>query len=98
MTIPDFTITKLRILDGPPNDHGRRLLATFSLQVSGLVVTGCCLSESAEGIARAQGPIGKTAKGHSAVTTFHDPAVFRAITRRAAQAYSALTGRELSDD
>lgn len=97
MTTPDFTISKLRLIDGPPNDHGSRLLATFSLNIVGLVVTGCCLTER-DGIARAQGPIGKTARGHNAVTTFQDPAVFRAITRRAAQAYSALTGRELSDD
>ena len=96
-TIPDFTITKVRILDGAPNAQGRRLLATFSLNIIGLVVTGCCLTER-EGIVRAQGPIGKTAHGHSAVTTFLDPALFRAVSRRAGQAYSALTGRVVSDE
>lgn len=94
---PDFTITKLNIIDGQPNDRGSRLLATFTLQVAGLGVTGCCLTER-EGIARAQGPIGKTAKGHSAVTTFLDPVLYRAVTRRAAQAYSGLTGREVADE
>lgn len=93
----EFTITKVNIIDGQPNDRGARLLATFTLRIAGLGVTGCCLTER-DGIARVQGPIGKTAGGHSAVTTILDPTLFRSVTRRAAQAYTGLTGREVSDE
>ena len=95
---PDFTITKLSVIDGSPNERGTRLLASFGLQFAGLEIDGCVLIETKDGIARACGPIGKTSKGHKATVAISDPALQRALTRRVAVAYSGLTGREVADE
>lgn len=98
MTTPDFTISKLSILDGPPNARGARLLAAFNLTIAGLGIEGCVLVENAMGITKAHGPIGKTSHGHKASVFISDPVLQRAIARRAATAYSGLTGRALCDE
>lgn len=97
-TVPDFTISKLTILDGEPNPRGHRLLAAFHLDLPIVEVRGCVLIEKATGVVVAHGPTGKTSRGHTASTAITDAALARAITRRAAAAYSGLTGREVSDE
>lgn len=96
--IPDFTINKLTVIDGPPNMRGSRLLATFDLHIVGMAIEGCVFIENSEGIARACGPIGKTSKGHKATVAISDPVLQRALTRRTAVAYGGLTGREVADE
>ncbi|CAM3388531.1 hypothetical protein PANO111632_17290 [Paracoccus nototheniae] len=96
--IPDFTIAKLKIIDGGPNERGARLLASFELQIIGLIIEGCVLIENSVGVVRAGGPIGKTSQGHKASVAILDPVLKRALTRRIAAAYSGLTGREVADE
>lgn len=97
-TIPDFTITKLTVIDGQPNERGNRLLASFNLNLPIMAVSGCVLIEKAEGIVAAYGPTGRTPGGHKASAMITNPAMVRAVTRRAAIIYGAFTGRELSDE
>ncbi|TJZ93859.1 hypothetical protein FA743_00865 [Paracoccus gahaiensis] len=96
--IPDFTISKLTVIDGQPNTRGNRLLASFNLNMPITAVTGCVLIEKAEGIVAAYGPTGKTPGGHKASANITDPVLARAVTRRAAVIYGAFTGREMSDE
>ncbi|WP_277019455.1 hypothetical protein [Paracoccus hibiscisoli] len=97
-TIPDFTITKLTVIDAPVNLAGNRLLAVFDLILCGMRICSCVLTEKDTGVVKAAGPLGKTHRGHDIRVSFEDPAIARAITRKAAEAYGVLTGRELSDD
>lgn len=94
----DFTIRDMAVIDGAPNHRGNRLLASFTVDLAAVVVSGCVLIEKASGIVIAGGPEGKTAKGHKASAQFNDPALARAITRRAATIYTACTGREVMDE
>lgn len=95
---PDFTITDLAVIDGKANDSGNRLLASFNLSASGVVLKGCVLIEKASGVVRVGGPDGKTTRGVKVGGHITDPVLYRAVTRRAAVAYGALTGREVCDE
>ena len=94
----EFTIRDMAVIDGDPNHRGNRLLASFTVNLPILAIYGCVLIEKANGIVLAGGPEGKTARGHKASARFSDPALARAITRRAATIYTACTGRELMDE
>lgn len=94
----DFTITDLTVIDGRPNASGNRLLASFNLAAAGIALTGCVLIEKASGVVRVGGPDGRTTRGAKAGGQITDPALARAVTRRAAVAYGALTGREVCDE
>lgn len=94
----DLTISNMLIVDGTPNIHGNRLLASFTVKLPMVAVHGCVLVEKANGIVVAGGPEGRTTKGHRATTKFTDAALTRAITRRAAAVYTASTGREVLDE
>ncbi|MFC0199258.1 hypothetical protein [Paracoccus rhizosphaerae] len=96
--IPDFTITKLTVIDGQPNTRGNRLLASFNLNLAIMSVRGCVLIEKETGIVVAYGPAGKTSTGHKASAEITDPALARAVTRRASVIYGAFTGREVADE
>ncbi|WP_146612585.1 hypothetical protein [Paracoccus sediminilitoris] len=97
-TVPDFTIHNLNIINSEPNKIGNRLLAVFDLWISGLKVCGCVLTEKNTGIVTAHGPIGKTHRGDNVRIHLADPALGRAVTRRVAMAYVALTGFEVADE
>lgn len=97
-TLPDFLIRDLTVIDGAPNVAGNRLLATFTLGTSAIAIRGCVLIEKASGIVRVGGPAGKTTKGFAVGAQITDEAFSRAVARRAAAAYSALTGREVFDE
>lgn len=98
MTIPDFTIAKMTIIDGAMNMQGNRLLAAFDMSMNGMRVRGCVLTEGSDSVVKAKGPIGKTHRGIDISVTFEDPAIARAVTRKAADAYGVLTGREVADE
>ncbi|MBB1498476.1 hypothetical protein [Paracoccus sp. MC1862] len=95
---PDIQITALKMIDAVPSRIGNRLLALFDATISGVCLQGCALIEGADGIARVKGPAGKTHKGDVVRATIIDPALERAITRKAAGLYAACTGRELADE
>lgn len=97
-TIPDFTITKMAVIDAAVNMQGNRLLAAFDMAMNGMKVRGCVLTEKLDGVVKAKGPIGKTHRGIDISVTFDDPAIARAVTSKAADAYCALTGREVTDE
>ena len=97
-SIPDFTIKKMTVFDGQSNMQGNRLLAAFDLSLNGMKVRGCLLTEKADGVVKAKGPIGKTHRGVDISVTFGDPAIARAVTHKAAVAYCTLTGREVADE
>lgn len=94
----DLTISMLVVIDGPENTNGNSLLAVFDLRISGINIASCVLTRKRDGIVKASGPMGKTHRGHQITVTLEDPALARAITRKAATAYSALTGREVVDE
>ena len=94
----DFTITKMTVINGAVNMQGNRLLAAFDMAMNGMKVRGCVLTEKADGVVKAKGPIGKTHRGIDISVTFDDPAIARAVTRKAAVAYCTLTGREVADE
>lgn len=99
MTIPDFTISGLTVIDGKANQSGNRLLASFNVDLSVITLAGCVLIEKGDcGTVRVGGPNGKTTAGKPVSAHFTDPAFARAVSRRAAMVYAACTGRELSDD
>lgn len=98
MADQQFNIAAVSIIDAPVNAIGNRLLASFNLSVAGLRIHGCVLIEKATGVVQAEGPRGKTHSGISINTRFEDPALARAVTRRMAEVYTNLTGREVSDE
>ncbi|KIX18476.1 hypothetical protein [Paracoccus sp. 228] len=94
----DFSIIKMVVIDAAVNMQGNRLLAAFDMAMNGMKVRGCVLTEKADGVVKAKGPIGKTHRGVDISVTFDDPAMARAVTRKAALAYCTLTGREVADE
>ena len=94
----DFTITDLRILDTGPNVAGTRVLAAFGIDITGIRMSGCILIEKPDGLVIAKGILGKAHKGDKISAQFTDVGLQRAITRRVAEAYTGLTGREVSDE
>lgn len=94
----DFKIANLTVIDAAPNPVGNRLLASFTIVLPLARIRGCVLLEKADGLVKAMGPLGKTSSGRPVGVDITDPALARAITRRAAMIYSAFTGRDLSDE
>lgn len=94
----DFSITRMGVINSEPNLSGTRVLASYDLTISGITLKGCIITESPDGIASAKGLLGKTNKGDKISAQFTDPALARAITRKAVEAYNALTGREVLDE
>ncbi|SDL72199.1 hypothetical protein [Aliiruegeria lutimaris] len=94
----NYSIATMSVIDGPANGIGNRLLALFDLEVAGLRISNCLLVQNADGLALAKGPTGKNHKGNLIRAQFISPEVVRAVTRRAASAYTALTGRDLEDE
>lgn len=97
VAVPDFTITKLKVVNGQPSRAGNRLLASFTVSLPWMVIRGCVLLEDENGIVTAHGPRGNSG-GHGIGTDLTDAALQRAITRRAGAIYTGYTGRELSDE
>lgn len=94
----DFTIRALRVIDGPANQSGNRLLAAFDIEIAGLFIIGCALILGEDGLAVAKGPAGKAYKGPDISTRFVDPALAREITRRSSEIYQLFTGRKLETE
>lgn len=96
--MPDLTIKTMTVIDAPANLSGTRVLASYDLIISGITMKGCIITESPDGIVTAKGLLGKTNKGDKISAQFTDPALSRSITRKAADAYTALTGKELNHE
>ncbi|GGO55251.1 hypothetical protein SAMN05444398_103286 [Roseovarius pacificus] len=94
----DFTINSMHIIDAAPSLSGTRVLASYDLTIVGITMKGCIITESPDGIASARGLLGKTNKGDKISAQFTDPTLARAITRKAVEAYNALTGRDVNDE
>lgn len=94
----DFTIKALNVIDAPPNQSGTRVLASYDISIGGVRLKNAALIENRDGIATAKGLLGKTNKGDHIMAIYEDPALARAITRAAINAYTALTGKELNDE
>ncbi|WP_042246295.1 hypothetical protein [Paracoccus sp. PAMC 22219] len=97
-TNQDITISKMTVIDGAVNMQGNRLLAAFDLFMNGIRIVGCVLTEGPDSVVKAKGPSGKTHRSVDIRVTFEDPVMKRAITRKAAEAYAVLSGREVSDE
>ncbi len=91
----DHKIASFVVINGKPNTAGNRHLAVFDILTAGLRICGCTLHMNADGIAFSHGPRGKHHSGAAVRVQFEDPAVSRAITRIAANAFTVLTGEEL---
>lgn len=96
--MPDFTITAMSVIDSEPSPAGYRVLASYDLNISGITMTGCVLVEGPDSLVSAKGVRGKASKGDKISAQFTDPALQRAITRRTAETYTALTGRAVCDE
>lgn len=91
---PDFTISQMTVVDGKPSVTGIRLLAHFDLSIIGMQIKGCIMTQGPEGTAAVFGPSGKANYGGRPIAAkFGDPALTRAVMRRAATLYENFTGR-----
>ena len=93
-----YKITAIKVIDGHRSAAGNKLLATFDLKAAGIRVNGCLLILNAKGLVTCHGPSGKTRQGNEISAEFIRPEVHREVTRLAAKAYTAMTGREVSDE
>lgn len=95
-TTPDFTIRRLNVIDGKENQIGNRLLASFDLETTGIIVTGCVLILKADGTITAKGPMGKNHNGDKISAHFAGEGLAEAVRDRARQIYELFTGREIA--
>lgn len=92
-TTPDFTIRRLNVIDGKENQIGNRLLASFDLETTGIIVNGCVLILKADGGIIAVGPTGKSHAGAKISAHFVGAGLTEAVKRRACEIYELFSGR-----
>ncbi|WP_320176717.1 hypothetical protein [Roseovarius pacificus] len=86
----------MRIIDAPANPSGTTILAAYDIVIDGITLKGCVMTESATGTVTARGLLGKTNNGSKISAQFTDAELALEVSRKAADAYSALTGRTVS--
>lgn len=96
MNTTEFTIRRLNVIDGKESQIGNRLLASFDLETTGIIVTGCVLILNADGTITAKGPMGKNHSGDKISAQFAGEGLAEAIRDRACQIYELFTGREIA--
>jgi hypothetical protein len=90
-----FEIRSFVVLDYPANERGNRLIAGFGLHHAGLLVKGCVLLEKADGSVKIGTPSAKTGSGVAMSVEVTDQRLVQAVTKRAIEVYTLLTGRAL---
>lgn len=91
----ELTLSKITVIDAPPNQIGNMLLATFDVDIEGAYIQGCVLLRLANGKLAVKAPSGKTHKGDVVCVRFRKRELQRRIAQLAAQAYQVCTGRSL---
>jgi hypothetical protein len=90
-----FEIRSFTVLDCPANERGNRLIAGFALHRAGMLVKGWVLLEKADGSIKLGAPSAKTNSGAVMSVELTDGRLMWAITKRAGEVYTLLTGRAL---